>query len=115
MILLGGILAALPHGSFRYRREYGGLILIKMLIFPAAVLGVLALIPLGGVRSEIASAIKLAFVLEAVVPPATNIMVITRAYGTEEQVRFAGGAMLFTYAASLLLIPLFLIVATLAF
>jgi malate permease and related proteins len=115
MVLLGGILAALPEGSFRYRREYGGLILVKMLIYPAAVLGILALIPLEGVQPEIASAIKLAFVLEAVVPPATNIMVITRAYGTEDQVRFAGGAMLFTYAASLVLIPLFLILATVAF
>lgn len=115
MVLLGGILAGLPAGSFRYRHEYGGFVLVKMLIFPAAVLGILLLIPLHTVDPSLAAAIKLAFVLEAVVPPATNIMVITRAYGTDEQLRFAGGAMGFTYLASIVLIPAFLVLATVVF
>lgn len=113
MILLGAILASLPAGSFQFRREFGGLVLAKMVLYPAVVLGLMALLPLRNLAPELAGAIKLSFVLQAVVPPATNIMVVTRAYGTETQVRYAGGAMMVTYLASLVLIPLFMILATL--
>ena len=115
MIMLGAILASIPTKALRYRREFGGYILIKMIVFPAIVLGALALIPLRGVTEEVAAGIKLAMVLEAAVPPATNIMVITRAYGTDAQVEYAGSALITSCAAGLVLMPIFLILSRVVF
>ena len=39
MVVLGAILASIPAKSLRYRREFGGYVLIKMILFPAIVLG----------------------------------------------------------------------------
>jgi predicted permease len=50
-----------------------------------------------------------------VVPPATNILVITQAYGNREQVEYAGSAILVTYAAGLVLMPAFLILSRVVF
>jgi predicted permease len=115
MVVLGGILASIPSRGLRYRREFGGYILYKMLLFPAAVVGVLLLVPLRAMDPELVSGIKLAVVLEAVVPPATNIMVITRAYGTDEQVEYAGGAIIVSYIAAVVIIPVFLVISRLLF
>ncbi len=115
MIMLGAILASIPARALRYRREFGGYILIKMILFPAIVLGVFALIPLRGMSTDVAVGIKLAMVLEAIVPPATNIMVITRAYGTDAQVEYAGSAIITTYAVGLVLMPVFLILSRIVF
>jgi predicted permease len=90
-------------------------VLIKMVLYPLGVLGLLALIPLQGIPSEIAAGIKLAFVVEAVVPPATNVLVLTKAYGSDAQVEYAGGAIVTTYLAGLVLLPAFLIASTLLF
>ena len=113
MVVLGGVLASIP--GMNYRSEFGGLVLVKMVLFPLAVLGLMALIPLRGVSAEVSAGIKLAMVLEAAVPPATNILVITKAYGTEEQVEYAGSAIITTYAAGLILMPAFLIASRLVF
>jgi predicted permease len=115
MVVLGAVLASIPAAGLSFRREFGGLVLVKMLLYPLAVLGIMALIPLRGVDAEVASGIKLALVLEAAVPPATNVLVITKAYGTKEQVEYAGGAIVTTYAASLVLLPLFLIASRLVY
>jgi len=115
MVVLGGVLASIPSEAMKFRREFGGLVLVKMVLYPLAVLGLLALIPLQGIASEIAAGIKLAFVVEAVVPPATNVLVLTKAYGTDAQVEYAGGAIVTTYLAGLVLLPAFLIASTLLF
>ncbi|MFP4376357.1 MAG: AEC family transporter [Spirochaetales bacterium] len=115
MVVLGAVLARVANTGFSYRKEFGGLVLAKMVIYPLIVIGVLLLIPLRGVRPEIASGIYLALVLEAAVPPATNILVVTQAYGTADQVKYAGSAVLFTYAAALVVMPVFLILARLIF
>lgn len=115
MAVLGAVLASIPGKAIAYRREFGGLVLVKMILFPLAVLGVMALVPLRGLDPAVASGIKLAAVLESVVPPATNILVLTKAFGTDEQVEYAGSAIVVTYAASAVLIPLFLIASRLVF
>lgn len=115
MVVLGGILAAIPAESLRFRREFGGYVLVKMVLWPALVIGILLLIPLGAIEPAVASGIKLAMVLEAVVPPATNIVVIARAYGTDAQVEYTGSAIIITYIAAAGLIPLFLVVSRLIF
>lgn len=115
MVVLGAVLATIPVKALRYRREFGGYILYKMILFPALVLGALVFIPLRGLPAEVAAGIKLAMVLEAAVPPATNIMVITKAYGSDEQVQYAGSAIITSYAAGLVLMPLFLVLSRLVF
>jgi len=115
MVVLGAILASIPARALRYRREFGGYVIIKMIVFPAMVLGVMALITLRGVTAEVGAGIKLAMVLEAAVPPATNVMVLTKAYGTDEQVQYAGSAIITSYAAGLVLVPIFLILSRLIF
>ena len=113
MVVLGGVLAGIPAEGLSYRKEFGGLVLVKMVLYPAAVLGALALVPLSGLAPPVASGIKLAFVVEAVVPPATNILVLTKAYGTRDQVEYAGAAIVTTYLASVVLLPLFLVASRL--
>jgi malate permease and related proteins len=115
MVVLGAVLARVSKTGFAYRKEFGGLVLAKMVVYPLLMLGLLLLIPLPGVRPEIASGIYLALVLEAAVPPATNILVVTQAYGTKDQVEYAGSAILFTYAAGLVLMPVFLILSRVIF
>ena len=115
MVVLGAILASIPAKTLRFRREFAGYILFKMVLFPAVVLGILVLIPLRGLPQDVAAGIKLALVLEAVVPPATNIMVITKAYGTDKQVEYAGSAIITSYLAGLVLVPLFLVLSRLLF
>lgn len=113
MVVLGGVIASIPARGMRFRKEFWGLILVKMVAFPAVVLGIMAFIRLPGVAADVGEGIRLAMVLEAAVPPATNILVITKAYGTSEQVEYAGSAIVLTYSASVVLLPLFLVVATL--
>lgn len=114
MVVLGAILASISRIGFRYRKEYSGFVLIKMVIYPALVLVALLFLPLGG-DPAITAGIKLALVLEAAVPPATNILVVTQAYGNREQVEYAGSAIIFTYLAGLVLMPVFLLVSRVAF
>lgn len=115
MVALGAIIAGIPRENLSYRPEFGGLVLIKMVLFPLAVLGLMALIPLRSVSPEVAAGIRLAFVVEAVVPPATNILVVTKAYGTDEQVDYAGGAIVTTYLAAIVLLPGFVLLSTILF
>jgi len=115
MVVLGAVLASIPSGAMRYRSEFGGLVLIRMVLYPLAVLALMTLVPLPGLSPEVAAGIRLAMVVEAAVPPATNILVITKAFGTDEQVEYAGGAIVTTYLAGLVLLPLFLVASKLLF
>lgn len=115
MVVLGAVLASIPGKSMKFRREYVGYVIAKMIIFPLVVLGILLLIPMRSLDPAIASGIKLALVLEAAVPPATNIVIISKAYGTPEQVEYAAGAVVYTYIAALVIIPVFLVVSRLVF
>jgi hypothetical protein len=113
LVALGGILAGIPREHIRFRREFGLFVLAKMLAYPAVVLGILAIVPFRGLSADLAYAIKLALVLQAAVPPATNTMLATEAYGTAEQVRFAGSGMIFAYLSAAVTLPIFLVLATL--
>ena len=109
LVLLGGLLADIPRQKLHYRREFGWLIGIKMVVWPLAFLLVMPFVPLPGLSPEVASAVRLAMVLEAAVPPATNIAVISKAYGSDAQLHYAGAGVIYSYAASALLLPLILI------
>jgi hypothetical protein len=111
LFVLGGILATIPRSDLQYRREFGSLIWWRMLAYPAALLVVLALIPFDGLSAEMAYGIRLGLVLEAAVPPATNLIVATKKYGTDAQVHYMASGMLVTYLASFVTMPLFLVVS----
>jgi hypothetical protein len=82
---------------------------IKMIIYPIIVLGLTLLLPLGRLSSDMAAGIKLALVIEAAVPPATNILITTKAYGSEDQVHFVGSGIMATYIAALITLPVFIL------
>lgn len=115
LIVLGGILATIPAERFRVRREFVGFVGIKMVLVPALILPILMLVPMPGLPGPLASGIKLALLLQFVVPPATNIMIATRAYGTPDEVHYIGGGIITTYAAMVVTLPVFLLLGTTLF
>lgn len=54
---------------------------------------------------------KLALILQAAVPPSTNLMIATKKYGTEQQVAYIAGGEIVTYLASVLTMPIVLIIS----
>ncbi len=78
----------------------------RMLVFPALALGLMAL-PLPGLSGPLGWSIRLLVIMQAAMPPATQTLVLTRAVGKPESVHYTGSMTVFSYAASLLTIPLF--------
>jgi len=113
MVVLGAILGSIPRRAIRYRKEFGGYVLVKLVLFPAIVFVVMLMVTIRGMDADVAAGIKLAMVVEAAAPPATNIMVLTRAYGADSQVEYAGSAIIYSYLASAVIIPIFLILSKL--
>ena len=115
MIVLGAILGSIPAKAIKYRREFGGYILVKMILFPLAVFGLMLVLSFRNLSTEVSAGIKLAMLVEAVAPPATNIMVLTKAYGTDDQLEYAGSAIIYSYLAAVVIMPIFLVLAELFF
>ena len=109
LVVLGGILATIPREDLQYRPEFGHLILWRMVVYPVAMLGVLLLVPFEGLPVQIVYGMKVGLVLEAAVPPATNLIIATKQFGTEQQVHYMASGMLVTYLASFVTMPLFLL------
>ena len=78
----------------------------RMIVFPALVLGLMAL-PIPGLDGPLGWSIRLLVIMQAAMPPATQTVVLTRAVGKPESVHYTGSMTVFSYAASLLTIPLF--------
>ncbi len=114
LIVLGGILATVPQEDLAYKPEFGRLVVLRMVVYPALVLFLAWLIP-EGIGREFQWGLRITLIIEAAVPPATNVLLIAKAFGTEKQVHYAGGAILTTYLASVVTIPLFLTAAILLF
>ena len=115
LVLLGALLADIPREKLSFRKEFAPLVGVKMILWPAFFLLIMGFVPLPGMDEEAASAVRIAAVLEAAVPPATNIVVVSKAYGSEDQLHYAGSAILTTYAASAVTLPLMLLAAFMAF
>ncbi len=115
LVLMGGILATIPKAGIFFSREFVKFIIVKMIAYPAIVLTALLFLPLDSLRPAMAAGIKIVFVLQAAVPPATNNLIVARAYGTREQELHIGNGMFHTYAASLVTLPVFLVIAILVF
>ncbi len=115
LVVLGGALASVPNTQLRYRPEFGAFVLYKLVVFPALFLLVLSVIPVPGVGGELEWGVRLAILLQAAVPPATNLMIVTKRYGDTEQLHFVGSAVLFTYLAAAVTLPGFMFLASLLF
>jgi len=115
MILLGGVLATIPRSDLTYRPEFGRLVGIRFFLYPAAALILAALLPLGSLPRDIQWGLRLALIVQAAVPPATNIMLAAKLYGKQEQVHYIGTGILTTYLSSLIILPIFLAAATFLF
>ena len=114
LIVLGGILATVPKEDLAYKPEFGKLIVLRMVVYPAIILGLAWLVP-ASVGPEFQWGLRITLVIEAAVPPATNVILISKAFGTEKQVHYAGGAILSSYLAAVVTIPLFLSAAIFLF
>lgn len=108
LLALGGILATIPQGSFRLRRDYLFLVLVKQLLYPLALLFLLLPFSPSWIPEFLLVPIKLALVLQAAVPPSTNLMIATKQYGTADQVAYIAGGEIVTYPASVITMPVVL-------
>ncbi len=111
LFVLGGILASIPFNCIRYRKEFTYLILIKMILYPLAVLLIFWMNPFHVGGEEFYSGLAIAAVIEAAVPPATNIMIAIKMFGDKEDVHYAGSGMIFTYLATFVTLPLIILSA----
>jgi len=115
MILLGGVLASIPRGDIKYRPEFGRLVALRFIVYPVIMLGIAALLPLGWLPHDIQWGLRLALIVQAAVPPATNVMLVAKLYGKQEQVHYIGTGIITTYLSSLITLPIILVFATLLF
>ena len=111
LVALGGILATIPLSRFRLRKDYFWFTLIRQVLYPLAWFLVIWALPLDALRPEMQFGLRLAILIQVVAPPATNLMIIVKNYGSPEQVAYTGGAMLYSYAAAVVTLPAFLLAA----
>jgi hypothetical protein len=120
MIVLGGILAGVPHESLTRHREFGPFLLVRQVIYPLLVLlAMLALRLLFGGPSLLPGEpmtmadtwrwMQLFLVIEAAVPPATNIMIAIQNYGRPEQLPYSGSGIILSYLGAAVSLPLFVV------
>jgi hypothetical protein len=113
LVILGGALAGIPRADLRVKKEFVHFSLIRLVALPAVVFALVSLplwsrIPLFAESPELLWGMRLVLVLQAAVPPATNSMIATRAFGTERQVHYTASGMITSYLFSAVTIPLFL-------
>jgi len=105
MVLLGAMLAR-PHGAVRIGARFVlGLIGVKLILMPAAMGGLILLV---GERWTLPAGFLALFFIEAASPPATGLTVIARQYGGAEQSALVNKAILWSYLAAALLLPVWL-------
>ncbi len=116
LIVLGGSLSVIPFRAWRGLTELRWLIGVKLLAYPLAVLLLVLMVSrIAGrwMAPEIVWGSAMVIVVQASMPPATNLMIVTRRYGNPEQVGVIGGGMLMSYGVSLITLPFFLLLANL--
>ncbi len=115
LVLLGAILSTIPLSEIRFNRLFIWFVLFRMAIYPAIFVILFLFISFRSLSAELERAMKTTFVLEAAVPPATNILIAARAFGRRKQEIFISNGIIHTYAASIVTLPLFLILANLIY
>jgi predicted permease len=105
LVAMGGALAGIRE-KLVFEREHWYFTGWLMVLYPAVVLGI-TMLPLPIFAGSLGWAIRLVLVLEAAMPPASLVLVVTHAYGKPDQVHYTGSMILFTYLVSLVTVPLF--------
>jgi predicted permease len=115
LVLLGAILATIPLSEIRFNGLFAWFVVFRMVLYPALFLAAFIFVSFRSLSAEMGRAMKTAFVLEAAVPPATNILIAARAFGRREQEVFIGNGIIHTYAASIITLPVFLLLSNLIY
>lgn len=115
LVMLGAVLATIPRKDLKYRPEFGRLVLLRFVLYPAVFIGIAALLPLHVLSPSMQWGIRLSLILQAAVPPATNLLLVAKIYGTEKQVHYIGTGILITYLSTVITLPIFLVLATYLF
>ncbi len=103
MILLGAILATLRYHRGANWSIIGAILGLKMLLLPVVVITLLYFIPLPNM-------VRLVIAIQAMTPPATNLVVIARTYGRSADL--VSLTLLVTYLFALLTFPFFILITT---
>lgn len=103
MILIGAVIATLAPQNMKHWKIMGGLILLKMILCPFLVIGILYFIPLPNL-------IRLVLAIEAMVPPATNLVIMAKTYGKDADL--ISSSLFTTYLFSLISLPCFILLAS---
>ena len=106
MMLLGGIIGTLEFEAKTLHPALGFIIrvfIMRMLVLPAAAIVLLVLIPLPPLA-------RFVLALEAMSPPATNIVVMARTY--RRPTEFISLAQLVTYLMAIITLPVFIYIVT---
>ncbi|WP_020613352.1 AEC family transporter [Sediminispirochaeta bajacaliforniensis] len=111
LVALGGILALIPKGSFKFRKDYLFFVIVKLLLYPFLMLIILFHLHPAWIPKPLLAPMKLALILQTAVPPSTNLMIATKKYGTEQQVAYIAGGEIITYPASVLTMPIILVIS----
>lgn len=122
LVVLGGILAGIPHDSIWGHREFRSFVMLKSFALPAAVLGfslaLRSVFSWGDVMPSHPMTIdepwrwlQLVLVLEAVTPPATNLGIAMKRYGNATQLNYTGSGLMISYIGAIVALPLFTFLA----
>jgi len=109
LVVLGGALAGIPSDRIRFHKEFGKTFLLRFLLYPFLVFLVVCFIPFSFAPAALVPYLKLIIILEAAVPPATNLIIAVRMWGSDHQVEYMGSAVLYFYLFSIVTLPLFII------
>ena len=118
LFVLGGVLVKVSGESNVDQTVWWKFVFWRQLIYPAGVLLFLVLAApmyLEYLPRGMHFAIPLAVVLQATSPPATNLAIVSEAYGTREQTEVIGRGVVVSYLSAVITIPLFLGLTTLVF
>jgi len=106
MILIGAVMATLDVKA-RFRWNFLiGVFFLKMVALPVITLGILYVLPLPNL-------VRFIIALEAMVPPATNLVVIAKTYNKSAEL--VSLSLFVTYLISMITVPLLLFLTTLLF
>lgn len=94
MFIMGGGLSSVKFQNIKIDKSILSIVIARLIIFPLIVLPTFLLL-------HIDSILRIVLIVEAGVPPAVNLVIITQKYGNNKNIDFLLSAMITTYVASI--------------
>ncbi len=94
MFMMGGGLSSVKFRSIKIDKPVVSIIISRLIIFPLIILPALLLF-------HIDSVLRIVLIVEAGVPPAVNLVIITQKYGNNKNIDFLLSVMITTYVISI--------------